>query len=104
MVRITGLDGDVDASALQGFEQRAEIPIAGKQHDVIDLVCDLKRVDSKFDAHAALELAASLAIVELFCWFRNDGKTIVVEPIDQRSDRGIFPVFKRRAMWLGWAS
>jgi hypothetical protein len=53
----TGNDGDVDASALHGFDQRAEIPIAGKQHDVIDLVCDLKRVDSKFDAHAALELA-----------------------------------------------
>src|SRR5712672_3478806 len=38
----TGNDADVDASALHGFEQRAEIPIAGKQHDVIDLVCDLQ--------------------------------------------------------------
>jgi hypothetical protein len=25
----TGNDGDVDAAALHGFEQRAEIPIAG---------------------------------------------------------------------------
>ena len=60
-------------AALSIIEQRAEIPIAGKQHDVIDLVCDLQGVDSKFDAHAALELAASLAIVELFCWFRLSG-------------------------------
>jgi hypothetical protein len=51
----TGNDGDVDASALHGLEQRAEIPIAGKQHDVIDLVCDLQGVDSKFNAHAALD-------------------------------------------------
>jgi hypothetical protein len=39
-----------------------------------------------------------------FAGFVTTVKTIVVEPIDQRSDRGIFPVFKRRAMWLGWAS
>ena len=57
-------------------------PIAGKQHNVIDLACDLQGVDSKFDADAAFELAASLAIVEIFCWFRDHGKAIIVEPID----------------------
>jgi hypothetical protein len=65
-------------------------PRRPEQHDVIDLVCDFQSVDSKFDAHAPLELAASLAIVELLCSFRNQGKAIVVEPIDQRTDRGIW--------------
>src|SRR5258705_12097425 len=41
-----------------------------------------------------LNLAPTLAIVELFCWFRNHGKAIVGEPIDQRTDREIFMVFK----------
>jgi hypothetical protein len=34
-------------------------------------------------------LHATVAIVEFFCWFRDDGKAIVVEPIDQRPERGI---------------
>jgi hypothetical protein len=96
----TGNDGDVDTSALHSVEQRAEIPIAGKQHNVIDLICELKGVDSKFDTHAALELAASLAIVELFCRIRNHGKAIV-GPVHQRADRGNIPKKKNPALARG---
>ena len=42
------------------------------------------------DAHAALEPATSLAIVELFGSFGNHSEAIVVEPIEQRSDWGEF--------------
>ena len=72
----------MDAAALHRFEQWAEVSIARKQHDVIDMIRHLKGVDNKFDSHITLEFAAALAIVEIFCRFRYDGKAVVVEPID----------------------
>jgi hypothetical protein len=39
------------------FDQRSEIAIAGKQHDLIDMLRDLHGVDSKLDIHVALHLA-----------------------------------------------
>jgi hypothetical protein len=80
------------AYRLHGSDQRAEIAVAGEQHDLIDMLDELHRIDREFDAHATLELAATLAVVELFCWLRNDGKAIVVEPIDQWPDRRKFRI------------
>jgi hypothetical protein len=84
LLRSVDTTGDTNSTALQGFDQRAKIAVTGKQHDVIDMFCHPKGVNYEFDAHASLELAASLAIVELFCWFRNDGEAIVCKPIGQR--------------------
>src|SRR6202795_970610 len=58
-------DGNADAAALHRFDQRAEIAIAGKQHDLIYLPGEFHRVDREFDTHVAFDFAPANAIVEL---------------------------------------
>ena len=41
--------------------QRAEIAIAGKQHNLIDMFGEFHRIDRKLDIHVALDLAAAAA-------------------------------------------
>src|ERR1700726_2048987 len=80
--------GNPHAAALPRFDPRTEISGAGKQPDLISVLGHLHCADREFDAHVALQPAATVAIVEFFCWFRDDGKAVVVEPIDQGPDGG----------------
>jgi hypothetical protein len=50
----------------------------------------LHGVDRELDVHVALDLAAAGLVDELLGRLGDDGVTVVVEPIDQRPDRGIF--------------
>jgi hypothetical protein len=65
-----------------------KVAISGKQDNLIEVIGQLHRVDRKFNAYVALLLTASLAIIKLFRWFRDNGEAVVVEPIDQRPQRG----------------
>ena len=47
-------------------------------------------IDGKFDVHIALDLATTGRIREFLHGFRDHRKTVVVEPIDQWPDRGVF--------------
>src|SRR5215470_9657767 len=81
--------GDAYAAALHGFDQRTEIAVAGEQHHVIDVAGDLHRIDRELDVHVALDLAAAGLVDELFRGLGDDGIAVVVEPIDQRTNRRI---------------
>src|ERR1035437_1727006 len=56
--------GNPDAAALHRFDQRAEIAVAGKQYDLIDMLGELHRIDREFDIHVALDLAAAAGVDE----------------------------------------
>jgi hypothetical protein len=64
-------------------------PSPEKQHDVIDERRDLHRVDRKLDVHVALDLAAAGLVDEFLGGLGDHRVAVVVEPIDQRADRGI---------------
>src|SRR6266550_2550538 len=85
-----GHHGNADAQALHSLHKCAKIAVPGKQHYLIELFGQFHCIHGEFDAHAALEPATPLAIVELFGWFCNHGEAVVVEPIEQRSDWGGF--------------
>src|SRR6266576_4136386 len=85
-----GHHGNADALALQCLHKRAKVAVARKQHYLVELSGKFHRIHCEFDAHAALEPATALAILELFGWFCNHSEAIVVEPIEQRSDWGGF--------------
>ena len=51
---------------------------------------DLHGVDRKLDVHVALDLAAAGLVDEFLGRLGDDRVAVVVEPIDQRPDRGIF--------------
>ena len=85
--------GDMDAAALDRFDERTEIAVAGKQHDLINLFGKLHRVDCDFDVHITFESPTAFTIVKLFGGFRDDGITVVIEPVDQRTDRRKFLIF-----------
>ena len=76
--------------ALHRLDQRAEIAVAGKQHHLIDRAGELHGIDRKFDIHVAFDFAAAGLVNELLGRFGDDRVAVVIEPIDQRADRGIF--------------
>ena len=82
-----GHDGCAHAFALHSFDQRAEVAVAGEQNHVIDPVDHFHHVHRQFDVHVALHLAAAGAVGEFFSRFGNQRVTVVIEPIDQWSDR-----------------
>ncbi len=81
---------DADAAALHRLHQRTEIAIAGEQHHVIDVRGKFHCIDREFDVHIALNLAAAGLVDEFLGGLGNDRIAVVVKPIDQRPDRGIF--------------
>ena len=82
--------GDADAAALHGFDQRAEVAVAGEQHDLVDMLGELHGIDRELDVHVALDLAAAGLVDEFLRRLGDDGVAVVVEPIDQRADRRVF--------------
>ena len=45
-----------------------------------------------------LDLAAAVGVDELLGRLRNDGKSVVIEPIDQRTDRGVLLILDDRGV------
>jgi hypothetical protein len=91
----------MNAATLHGFDQRAETAIAGKQHDLIDILGQFHRIDRNLDMHVALDLNLAVGIDELFGGLRDNRVAIVVEPVDQRTNRGIFLIFNYRRVIEG---
>src|SRR6266568_4813923 len=81
---------DAHPAALHRFDQRAEIPVAGEQHHVIDVTGKFHGIDGELDIHVAFDLAAAGLVDELFGRFSYDRVTVVVEPVDQWPNRGKF--------------
>ena len=50
---------------LQGSHQSAEIAVAGKQYDVIQVVNEAHGIDAELDVHVALDLAPAERVREL---------------------------------------
>ncbi len=88
-VRVTVVSTISTQPPMVADELRAEIAVAREQHDVIDRGRDLHRVDRKLDVHVALDLAAAGLVDELLGRLGDDRVAVVVEPIDQGTDRGI---------------
>ena len=63
------------------LDQGAEVAIAGKQHEMVDVVGHLHRVHGKLDVHIALELAPAERIHKLLCRLGHHGEAIILQPI-----------------------
>src|SRR6478736_6433356 len=87
---------DANAAALNGFNQRAKIAVTGKQHDLVDVLGELHGIDGEFDVHIALHLAAAAGVDEFLGCLGDDSVAVVVEPVDQRTDRRIFLILDNR--------
>jgi hypothetical protein len=72
------------------LDQRAEIAVAREQHHVVDVAGKFHGVDGELDIHVAFDLAAAGLVDELFGRFSHNRVAVVVEPVDQRPDRGKF--------------
>lgn len=82
-------DADAHALALRGLKQAAEIAIAGKKDDMVDLVAHFHHVDGELDVDIALDLLAALRIDELLGGLRHHRVAIIIEPVDKRADRRV---------------
>ena len=89
------------ALPLHGLDQRAEVAVSGEQHHVIDRAGDFHGVDRELDVHAAFDLAAAGLIDEFFRRLGHHAVAVVVQPIDQRPDRGIFLILDHRGVIEG---
>ena len=87
--------------ALQRFDQRAEVAVAGEEHDVVDVRRHLHGVDGELDVHVALDLAAAGRVGELLGGLRHHGEAVVVQPVDQRADRRVFLGLEQRGVVEG---
>ncbi len=72
--------------ALQAFNQGPKISIPREQNDVIDMRCQFHCIHSQFDIHIALDLATALTVGEFFGGFCDHGKTVIIQPVDQRAN------------------
>ena len=87
---------DANTATLDRFDQRAEIAVAREQHDLVDMLGEFHGIDGEFDVHVALHLAPAGSVDEFLGRLGDDGVAVVVEPIDQRTDRGVFLIFDDR--------
>src|SRR5665213_3521312 len=90
--------GDPDAAALHSLDQRAEIAVAGKQHDLIDMFGEFHGIDRELDIHVALDLAAARGVDEFLGRLGDDGVAVVIEPVDQGTDRRVFLILDDRGV------
>ena len=51
---------------------------------------DFHRVDRKLDVHIAFDLAAAGLVDEFLGRLGDDGVAVVVQPVDEGADRGVF--------------
>jgi hypothetical protein len=93
--------GDAAALALHGLDQGAEVAVAREQHQVIDGLGHLQHVDGDLDVHVAAPALAALAVGELAGRLGHQGEAVVVQPVDQRPDRGILVVLGDGGVVIG---
>ncbi len=87
--------------ALQRRDQRGEVAIARKQHQMVVERRHLERIDGELDVHVALDLPAPGGVGELLGGLGDHGEAVVVEPVDQRPDRGVFLILDQRRVVVG---
>ena len=63
---------------------------------MVEMVGKLHGIDRKLDIHVALDLAPTHRIDEFLGRLGHHGVAVVVEPVDQRPDRGILLVLDER--------
>ena len=83
-------DRHPNALALNRFDQRPEIAVAREQDHQIEMRRHIHGVDRELDVHVALDFTPSGGVDEFLRRLRHHRITVVVEPVDQADDRGIF--------------
>ncbi|MDT4877196.1 hypothetical protein FQZ97_1126970 [compost metagenome] len=68
---------------------------------MIDRLGLLHRVDGQLDIHVALDLAAAERVGEFLGCLGDNLVAVVIEPVDQRADRGVFLIFDKRGVVVG---
>ena len=59
---------------------------------------ELHGIDGELDVHVALDLAAAGGVDKLLGRLGDDGVAVVIEPVDQRADRGKFLILDDRGV------
>jgi hypothetical protein len=96
-----GDHGDADPTTLQRRDQGAEIAVAREQHDLVDAAGELHGIDRELDVHIALDLAPAKGIDEFLGGLSDDGIAVVVQPVDQRTDRRVLLILDDRSVVEG---
>jgi hypothetical protein len=60
------------------------------------MLCEFHGIDREFDVHVALHLASAGSVDEFLGRLGDHGVAVVVEPVDQRTDRGVFLILDDR--------
>jgi len=69
--------------------------------DLVDMLGEFHGVDGKLDIHVALDLASAGGVDEFLGRLGDDRVAVVVEPVDQRTDRGILLILDQRSVVKG---
>ena len=91
----------MDTAALHRFHKRAKIAVAREQHHLIDMLGELHGIHCEFDVHVALDLSTAVRVDEFLRGLGDDGKAIIIQPIDQGPDRRVFLIFDNRRVVEG---
>ena len=95
-------NGHPHTDALNIFQKAAEVAIAGEQDGMFDLRREAQHVEGDFHVHVALDAAlAGLRVGEFTRQLADDGIAIVIKPVDQRSQRRIFLIFRKSGVIIG---
>jgi len=84
---VGGYDGHAHTLGLDGLDQTAEVTITREQHHFVEMGGQLHHVDGDFDIHIALGARVALGIGKAANRLGVHGEAVVVQPIDQRTDR-----------------
>ncbi len=79
--------------ALNRLDQPTKIAIAGKDHDMIQMWLDFHYIHGQLDMNIAFDLLAACGVSKFLGGFGHHGVAVVVQPIDQRPDRGTLLFF-----------
>src|SRR3981189_1482392 len=83
--------GDTYTPALHGLYQRTEVAVAREKHHGLKMLGKLHCVYRKVDAGAAV-LSATTGVSESLYCLGDDSVTIIIQPVDERSNGGILRV------------
>jgi hypothetical protein len=67
--------------------QDAKVTIAREEHDLIDILRDFHCADCDLYVHVSLNLALARGVGELLDRLGDYGEAVILQPIEQRSDR-----------------
>jgi hypothetical protein len=60
------------------------------------MISQLHCVDGQFDDHVAFHFTATGGVNELLAGLRNDGKAVVIQPVDQGTNRYVVLILTYR--------